>query len=223
MIHPISVVVYPLFGGWRAECQACGAYGNSEASKYKSNIAVALDNLSKNQNAYSEKSKTCEHHYGSYKPRVTCYIDYNNLQFIKDSYTTQGDENFPRVLIDTRFNLEVFNAKNLTHEWSAYSRVRYTQKQELQEQLSRETQRRKEKFIAETNAAFTDLLNKAAQTIDTKVAQHSIPAWQYVLYVCMASISVLFLSLLFGAAANIGGCREFLLKLSEACIYGLCL
>ena len=221
MIHPISIIVYPLFGGWRAECQACGAYGNSEESKYKSSIGIALDNLSKNQYTYSEKSKTCEHHHGSYKPRVTCYIDYNNLQFVKDLYTTQGDEKFPRILVDTRFNLEVFNAKNLTHEWSAYSRVRHIQRQELKEQ--QEHKERAKKFIDDTNAAFTDLLNKAARTIDDKVATYEIPAWQYVLYVCLASVSVLFFSLLFGAAANIGGCREFLLKLSEACIYGLCL
>lgn len=232
MTHPISVIVYPLFGGWRAECQACGAYGNSEESKYKSNIGVALDNLSKNQNAYKEKCKTCEHHYGSYKPRVTCYIDYKNLQFIKESYSTQGDEKFPRVLVDARYNLEVFNAKNLTHEWSAYSRVRYVQRQEQKEHETKmlqarkeheEHQARKEQFVAETNAAFSDLLRKSAKTIDQKVVKYTIPVWQYILYTCMVTVTVLLFSLLMGAAANIGGCREFLYKLSEACIYGMCL
>ncbi len=131
MNHPISVIIYPLFGGWRAECRSCGAYGNSEETKYKSNISVALDNLAKNEHSYSEASKTCNHYYGNYKPRVNCYIDFNNLKYIKEPFTKKGDAKFPAINLDNKIDVSVFNAKNLTHEWSAYSYARYMQQQDL--------------------------------------------------------------------------------------------
>jgi len=129
MNHPISVIIYPLFGGWRAECRTCGAYGNSRATRFKSNIQVALDNLAKNEHSYSEASKTCNHYYGNYKPRVTCHIDYNNLQFIQEPFTKDGDATFPSIILDNKFHISVFNAKHLTHEWGAYSYNKYVQEQ----------------------------------------------------------------------------------------------
>jgi hypothetical protein len=130
MNHPISVIIYPLFDGWRAECKACGAYGNSHSTRFKSNIQVALENLAKNENSYSEASKTCKHYYGNYKPRVTCHIDYNNLQFIQELFTKDGDATFPSIILDNKFHISVFNAKHLTHEWGAYSYNEYLQEQE---------------------------------------------------------------------------------------------
>jgi hypothetical protein len=140
MNHPISIIIYPLFGGWRAECRECGAYGNSSSTRFKSNIQVALDNLAKNEHSYSEASKTCNHYYGNYKPRVTCHIDYNNLQFIQEPFTKDGDATFPSIILDNKFHISVFNAKHLTHEWSAYSYNKYVQQDLKEEELTYEAQ-----------------------------------------------------------------------------------
>jgi hypothetical protein len=74
MNNTISIVVYPLFGSWRAECKTCGAYANSDDNKYKHPIGEALENLSKSPTTFSDASKDCSHNYGSYKPRVDCYV-----------------------------------------------------------------------------------------------------------------------------------------------------
>lgn len=81
-IYPITIFVYPLFGGWRAECKNCGAYANSEGNKDKSPIVEALENLAKQPIVFSEKSTTCNHQYGSYKPRVNCYIDARHVHSV---------------------------------------------------------------------------------------------------------------------------------------------
>lgn len=234
MTHPISILVYPLFNGWRAECRACGAYGNSEDSKYHSHIAMALENLSNNQNAYSEKCKTCAHQYGNYKPRVSCFIDYKNLPFIKESFRKDGDAKFPRIIIDNKINLDVFNAKDLTHEWSAYSYNRHIQKQELKakeekafnmafDKLENIVSEAKDVIGDKAKAQLHNSISETKQIIDSIVEDHKIANWQYILYTIMVAITVLLMSVVVGAIADVGGCRALLLKLSEGCLYKLCL
>jgi hypothetical protein len=87
MINPISIVVYPLLGAWRAECKACGAYANSDGNKYKHPIGEALENLSKSPITFSETSKGCPHNYGSYKPRVECYVHAKDVSSIPQPRT----------------------------------------------------------------------------------------------------------------------------------------
>jgi hypothetical protein len=121
MTFPISIVVYPLFGSWRAECKTCGAYANSEGSKYKSPIGEALENLSKRPTTFSENSKGCQHHYGSYKPRVNCQIDAVHLSAINEPKSVtyhqvfngtswnQDDSTIAHVIVSNQYHLDVVN------------------------------------------------------------------------------------------------------------------
>ncbi len=123
MNFPITIEVYPLMGGWRAECTKCGAYGNCQFGKTrKSMIAEALDNLAANQNFFREESKGCAHFYGNYKPRVSCYMDFNSLSKLGCPYTPEGCENFPAITVDYKYRISLRNAK-VDYNWSAYSFV----------------------------------------------------------------------------------------------------
>jgi len=101
----------------------CGTYGNCERGKTKKSlVAEALDNLAKNQNTFREESDECSHCYGNYKPRVSCYMDFSSLSKLECSYTPEGDEVFPAILIDYKYRISLENAK-IDYNWSAYSFV----------------------------------------------------------------------------------------------------
>jgi len=160
----ISISIYPLLGGWRAECKTCGAYGTSGTGKYKSEIGEALENLAKNQNTFSDKSKKCQHNYGNYKPRVNCFIDYKHLPLIKETvfnsgpgYKTEGCEQFPAILLDNTYRIDVINA-NVDHNWSSYSYVRWSWLQE-QEQRKKILHKQELDSIAQTCDELSKLAN----------------------------------------------------------------
>jgi hypothetical protein len=176
--------------GWHATCKACGSFGISGDGKYQSEPAQAIENLSKAPSKLKDKS--CPHHYGQYKPRVICYMDYKHLHFLKhSSFSKQGCEKFPTILIDNKYHVSVRNAPELTIDWSAYSYVRH---QQLVEQ---ETKRQKElecgeRAMREAIAESANAVRELALECDVKSAIEtpnffSAP-FKYLLYISLTLV-----------------------------------
>lgn len=179
MMQPILIKLYPLFNAWRAECTACGAYGNSGEAKYISQIGSALENLSKNEHTSTfedrkKKQLSCSHNYGSYKPRVMCQIDYNSLPNIKECYYTAGCQKFPKILLDNKYVLEVANASGLTYNWSAYSYVRHM-KLEEEKCIEKEEEKSAEQEISNASLKLTQIVQQTAAALHKNGPQ---PTWE---------------------------------------------
>ena len=135
MQHPISVHIYSCFGGWRIECKTCGEFVT--IGFYDKNLYSIIVSSGKRteRSCYSHRSligfgihelsqqtKNCNHSYGNYNPRVTYRMRLRDVPLIKSLFSNQGCENFPAILIDNKYRIEIDG--NVDKDWSAYSIVR---------------------------------------------------------------------------------------------------
>ena len=118
---PISIIVYPFFGGWLSQCRNCFA----DARGW--NISEAIKALSSAETPEWSPVKTeCRHIYGSYSPRVNTSIDARYLPLIKEpvsitykQYQTLIDGQWHRdpantpthIVINNHYCLDVVNAQ----------------------------------------------------------------------------------------------------------------
>ena len=215
-MYPISIIVYPLFGSWRAECKSCGAYANSEGKKYSSPIGEALDNLSKHPTTFSDKSKNCQHHYGAYKPRVNCYIKAKDLAAIKEPKTLVHQSKFNgeywepnydgpvvRVVVSHQYHIDVINDTPVL---------------QIVEPKS-------DNASNDVDALYAELEKTVTQTLlalKTDVERQAI-AYRKLKYAAVCLI-ILILGLFLGGSIHMaGGFKSFLSRLEDGCSYKLCL